>query len=117
LSACAKYNKLEILNILTRHHNINIYYDNDTALKESIINKNTHVVEILLNYYTPQYIIQNGYHANEIVSECLVEYLIYRRRLIKIQRLVLDILWRPNGYFCKKGFQTIKNLNYLGETQ
>jgi hypothetical protein len=68
------------------------------------------IVKYLLRYYSPNYILQRNLHKIDGIRICLEEYLLDRKRIILVQRLVLDRLWRPNGFMCKKNWEEIEKI-------
>jgi ankyrin repeat protein len=88
----------------------NVHAEDDYSLRWSAKNRHFDIVKLLLRYYSPNYILQHNLHERNNIHKHLEEYLVYRKRLILVQRLVLDWLWRPNGYYCNKNWKEIEKI-------
>jgi ankyrin repeat protein len=100
----------EVVKLLLEY-GANVGSDHDYALNLSARCGHTKTVKLLLRYYSPKYILQNNLHTIYGIRVCLEEYLLSRKRLVCVQRLSLDWLWRPNGCMCRRNWQKIKELN------
>jgi ankyrin repeat protein len=107
----ARNGNLEMVKLLLEH-GANVHAQDNHALKWSAQNGHTEIVKLLLKYYSPKYILQFNLHKIKGVRKyMIIEYLNERRKIIKIQRLALDKLWRPKGYICDKIWNEIRQLN------